>query len=695
MNNKDLTSGLFRMSALIYANNNDGIISSKQIYKKVIEDALLKIDSKKAISLSNLVQYIQMNYGGLSFSYKEIETILDIPKYKNHFDSYIDNEVRMVALSGKRRATLENRPKLKNLETYIEEYIVSNNINPNKLEVFWHFFYGVFTTNLSAYKNLLQEDYSIDLPNELYSEEDRLLINGFLNSENPEKNKAIYDFASSALEFCMMTNDKNTTIEFNNLKNKNIYLDTNILFRAIGLNGEDRKSRTQLFLRNISKSNLQQNIFITKKTEQEFRDTLSYQLEKLEAALKPTPNVNPKVYNEFITIDGIYKLYFKWKAGRSNGSVELFKNQILAAYETLKETFKITKDSMVPFDENNEVIKEKISTYASSLRSFDIDKQFTASEIDAYNIVWIEHKRGNLNNDIFQTKDFIISSDQALRIWDYNRNSNEVPIVMLPSQWLSLILRYLPRTDDDYKSFVCFLNMKVNDTVISEEQLLYAIEGISETTTDILQQKHLIAQFIKNDYQKILNNLSCTEIIERAKLFAQTEQDKVIKSLEENNTKNGVDITHLEEVNKNQSEEIENLKTENTELQSHYKDELKQKDSKIFQLENIIEKQKLKDWKRPRFTLLLIYSVILIVILVFCFICKAENWNIISGLIRWVDSLEDTPKDIAKTVVYVVYSILIFFNMYAWFSLISIKEYKERKGWLRNVFLKLWHRIDK
>lgn len=77
-----------------------------------------------------------------------------------------------------------------------------------------------------------------------------------------------------------------------------------------------------------------------------------------------------------------------------------------------------------------------------------------------------------------------------------------------------------------------------------------------------------------------------------------------------------------------------------------------------------------------------------------CFICKAENWNIISGLIKWIDSLEDTPKDIAKTVIYVAYSIFVFFNMYAWFSLISIKEYKERKGWLKNVFLKLWHRID-
>lgn len=693
-NNKDLTTGLFRMSALIYANNNDGIISSKQIYKKVIEDALIKINTGEAISLTDLMLYIQKNYGGLSFSYKEIESIIDSPKYKDHFDSYIDNDIRMVSLNGKRRISLGNLPKIKNLQTYIEEYISSNNIDPSKLEIFRQFFYGVFTTNLSAYKKLLQEDYSIEILDESYSEEDKILINGFLNSDNPEKNKAIYNFASSALEFCMITNKKNTTLELNNLKNKNLYLDTNILFRAIGLNGEDRKKRTQLFLLNISRSNLQQHIFITKKTEQEFKETLSYQLEKLEDALKPTPNVNPNIYNEFITIDGIYKYYFKWKSGRSNSSIELFKNQILASYENLKETFKISKDSMVPFDENNESIKENISKYASSLRNFDPDKQFNASEIDAYNILWIEHKRDDQNNDIFKTKDFIISSDHALRIWDFNRNSNDVPIVMLPSQWLSLILRYLSRTDDDYKSFVCFLNMKVNESVMSEEQLLYAIEGISEATQDILQQKHLIAQFIKNDYQKVLQNLPYNKIIEKAKSFAQTEQDKVIKHLEENDTKNKINISQLEEDKKKKNTEIEKLKTRTKELHLSYKAELEQKDNKILQLEKTIEKRNLSNWKTTRIFLISLFSILLIAILVLCFTYKDKYWNLIYRLISWIDSLNDTQKDIAKTISFGIYSLLVIANIYLWFALFSIKKYGDRKGWIKKVITKLWHRME-
>lgn len=688
-NKDDLTTGLFRMSALIYANNNDGIISSKQICKNVIEDSLIKI-SKTAISLSELMLYIQKNYGGLSFSYKELEDIIDTPKYKEYFDSYIDNGVKKVSLNGKRRITLENLPKVKTLQTYIEEYIANNGIDPNKIEIFRQFFYSVFTTNLTAFKKLLQEDCSIDMPDESYSEEDRLLINNFLNSEDPEKNRAIYNFASSALEFCMMTNKKNTTLESNNLKNKNLYLDTNIIFRAIGLNGEDRKIRAQSFLYNIARSNLQQHIFITKKTEQEFKDTLSYQLERLEDALKPTLNVNPKVYNEFIMIDGIFKFYFKWRVGRSNSSIELFKAHILASYETLKETYKITKDSMVPFDENNETIKENISTYASSLRNFDPEKQFTASEIDAYNVMWIEHKRRNLNNDIFDTKDFLISSDQALRIWDYNRNSNDVPIVMLPSQWLSLILRYLSRTDDDYKSFVCFLNMKVNNIVMSEEQLLYAIEGISETTSDILQQKHLITELIKSDYQKELCNLSSTEIIEKTKSFAQTEQEKIINSLEKNKAQNEDNISQLEKLNRTQSIEIEELKTEKAKLQASHKTELAQKDYEIHQQRKIIDEQKLKGWRIPRFIFLLIWAILLIAILALCFIYKSKDWNYIGKLIIWIDSLGDTLQEIAKNVAFGIYIILVLLNVYLWIALFSVKHYEERKDWIKKAVVNLW-----
>ena len=86
-------------------------------------------------------------------------------------------------------------------------------------------------------------------------------------------------------------------------------------------------------------------------------------------------------------------------------------------------------------------------------------------------------------------------------------------------------------------------------------------------------------------------------------------------------------------------------------------------------------------------------SILLIAILTLCFIYKSENWNIISKLITWIDSLGDTQKEIAKSITFGTYGILVLFVTYSWVALFSVKNYKERKGWLKKVAINLWNHI--
>lgn len=64
---------IFRVSAILYSNNNY-IISPKQIYRKIIEDALFY--QQECISVDELSKYIEENYS-LVFSSQEIEMTLD------------------------------------------------------------------------------------------------------------------------------------------------------------------------------------------------------------------------------------------------------------------------------------------------------------------------------------------------------------------------------------------------------------------------------------------------------------------------------------------------------------------------------------------------------------------------------------------------------------------------------------------
>lgn len=677
MMNNNITQGLFRISALLYARNNSSNISTKQIIRKIVEDALLHNDSSKAILVSSLTDFIDENYA-IALSSEEVSAIIKDQKFKDSFEYYEDEGLR-VSLRHKRRAVLEQEnTNNKNLHDYIVDFIKTQNLDDSKIDVFYRFLYGVFTTNLEGYKQLLKEKSILQVDNSLFEDEDKIIINRFLEWDDKGKNAAIFNLASYALEYCMLTNKKDALFEIDNLKNKNLYLDSNILFRAIGVNGEDRRLRTEQFLTRFSK--VQQNLFVTKETDTEIRETIDYYISKLNRAATPTAKVNPKVYVETVDIDGFYKSYYKWRINRTDSSINAFKMHLLAKYEEILGKHHIQKDSIKPFEDED--VKEQLKDYESQLLNHSEDKSYSAAEIDARNMIWMERKRNGQNEDIYQVKYFFVSSDQHLRRWDYNRNHNEVPVVMLPSQWLSMALRYLERSDDDYKSFVCFLNMKVNRPTLSEEQLLYAIEGISEITSDITQQRYLIKTFIKEDFNNELQGLANEELQEKAKEFAKTEFDKALQELESENQSKESRITRLEEetfekkkalakANK-QHRKQEELKGKLESENAEYKDEINKHRKE--KRESYFNKQ-VRKWRWKTWWWIIGVGIILLLIVFISIWLKENNSESIklfellvnNPVISWIGGIISTIIEIALVV-----------NICGKYDISKTKEFKDQ-----------------
>lgn len=675
--NNNITQGLFRISALLYARNNSSNISTKQIIRKIVEDALLHSDPSKAILVSSLISFIEENYA-IAFSSEEVSAIIKDQKFKDCFEYYEDEGLR-VSLKRNRRTVLEQESMSnKNLHDYIVDFIKAQNLDDSKIDVFYRFLYGVFTTNLEGYKQLLKEKSILQVDNSLFEDEDKIIINRFLEWDDKGKNAAIFNLASYALEYCMLTNKKDALFEIDNLKNKNLYLDSNILFRAIGVNGEDRRLRTEQFLTRFSK--VQQNLFVTKETDTEIRETIDYYISKLNRAATPTAKVNPKVYVETVDIDGFYKSYFKWRINRTNSSINAFKMYLLAKYEEILAKHHIQKDSIKPFED--EEVKEQLKDYESQLLNHSEDKSYSAAEIDARNMIWMERKRNGQNEDIYQVKYFFVSSDQHLRRWDYNRNHNEVPIVMLPSQWLSMALRFLERSDDDYKSFVCFLNMKVNRPTLSEEQLLYAIEGISEITSDITQQRYLIKTYIKEDLNNELQGLANEELQENAKEFAKTEFDKALKELESENQSKESRITQLEEETSEKKKALakankqhrkqEELKGKLESENAEYKDEINKHRKE--KRESYITKQ-VRKWRWKTWRWIIIVGLIILALVGVTVLSQINNQETAdlfkllaeNPIISWVGGIISTIIEIALVI-----------NICGKYDISKIKDFKDQ-----------------
>lgn len=699
---KELTQGLFRMSAILYARNNSSSISIKQIIRKIVEDALFQNAADKAILLSELVDYINRNYA-ITLSDDEVTSIIKDQKFVECFDYYEDEGLR-VSLKHRRRVLIQKESAdNKNLGNYVVDFVNNQHLDNSKIDVLYQFLYGVFTTNLEGYKQLLKERNLLKVDDSLFEDEDKLLINRFLDWDDKGKNAAVFNLASYALEYCMLTNKKDALFELDNLKNKNLYFDSNILFRAIGVNGEDRRLRAEQFLSKFSK--VRQNLFITKETDTEIKETIDYYITKLNRSTTPTAKVNPKVYVETIDIDGFYKLYFKWRINRSDGSVGAFKVHLLAKYDEILSRFNIQKDSIKPYKEDD--VEEQLKDYESQILNNNEDKSYSAASFDARNIMWMEYKRNGQNDDIYRVKYFFVSSDQHLRRWDFNRNTNEVPIVMLPSQWLSMVLRYMERSDDDYKSFVCFLNMKVNKPSLSEEQLLYAIEGISEITSDITQQSCLIKSFIKEDFNNELQGLSNEDLQSKAKEYAETEYDKRIKELEsdsqyhkqriedlENDSlKKERRINNLEKANKRRSKQSQERIHDLQEKLANVGSELERRDD-YYKLKDENDKLRLRRWKTPRCIVLGALLLLWVALLILCFVATNWEYNYCSRILEWIAELDENRKDIAKQIIFGVYILIGICLAYGFVCVLIVKSEDKKGEWYKKIIQVIKNKIE-
>lgn len=634
---------LFRMAALIYGRSNKSVSLDKS-FQRVIDDALYCCGNS-SILLTELIVYIHKEYGFL-FSVNEIKAIVvDGRDANKKYGSYYnrDNEL-VISLTPEYKNKLSFICRQKTLYDYIDEFIALYELEHDKIrELILRFLYEMFTTNLEGYKLLLQEKYDAIASKACYTEEEKIIVNDFLNWQDEGKNKAVYDLAGYSLEYCMLTNQKNTSLNVQNLKNKYFYIDTNIIYRAIGLNGESLKVRSDLFLAKFKE--VGERIVISQSTYIEFVDTIDYYIGKIEDALRP--KVRSQVISEFVSEDSIFLYYHKWSINRQNREIQYFRAWIMSEFDSLLAKYEIEQESIYPFDKEDR--KDVIDDYISSIHGYDPEKPITSTEYDAENILWVEEKRKGNGDDIYQAKAFLLSSDNALRRWDYQRNCHRVPIVMSPSQWLSIILHYVERTSDDYKSFISFLTMNVRAEVWPIDMLTSVISGIAEATNDIEQQQTLVRNFIERKTFDEMEKKSVKELEQEAEKFAKTELEKRIEDIEKKQAMSSKSLEETKETLAGTQKELQNIKQSKeaqiAKLQSEKEDEIrkrKETSRENAELKEQLAHQNLRHWRLKK---IVVWSIVLIISIVLCLmiiIWQNQTWNFMAKLVKYVDGFGDS-----------------------------------------------------
>ncbi|HOL22080.1 MAG TPA: hypothetical protein PLQ41_04400 [bacterium] len=684
------TSNIFRLAAVLYADINYNV-KRESIIKKIIDTVFLNNCNNKC-TIYEISDFCAKEYG-INIAESEIADII-FSKYEKHYNISRDNTGQIrINLTIERFNNVLDKDKNNNISNFIEKFIKDANIEDTEFgrKTILKFIYELFTSNLNSFKFILNgnkdiSDFSIDYKE--YDLEEKKIINQFLNYKDAKKNKAIFDIANYALEYCLVTGNNNA-LYIEGLKNKKLYLDTNIIYRALGINGAERKERTRSFLKKCYE--VGQELRISKYTDIEFQESIDFYIKQI-SKYSINGKVHPSVYEHYAGGYDIYLYYYEWKSRQINNNLELFRAHIKSQYEQFKKEFNVFIDYKSQLDENNPKMREIINQYSESMEKYKLKS--VNNIYDAKNIALIREKRIKKSKNFYKFLDtpyYFISTDQKLRDWNYENLSEEVPIIILPSQWFNILLRYVSRTNDDFRSFVSFLNMKQNYPTIDSDKLHIILSGIGEITEIIEQQEYFAKVLIEDKINDIILEENDDIVYEKTKEYVKSTLDKelerVVKELE--NTKQELSSA-CEQIKKLDDITNENNKYNNKII------ELTKENQKI--INTIINKEVEEDiriWKIKAITLIPV-QIIIILIGIFEFFFSDWKFNFIYKFFSWIDTQKDWIKNIVYGINYaflIGLSWLIICTIYK--RLISRKHVESYKNELIKEYTEKWAKIRK
>ena len=553
---------IFRLSAVLFSETNDDFSTS---------DAQLQMVKCMFAKLDNIPMSKADIIAGLLDVYKyhvtEDEIIELIRKSKKTFQIIIEDGSEAYRLTDDvYKHTLELQRK--GIDFYIDQFIDAAKIEDREKckDAIYKYLYELTTTNINSYRILLlgnqgeafhDSDISVDIT-ELDTDE-KVYVRDFLEWNDAPKNAALANVVYTCLEYCLLVSgDSPNSLMKGIIRQRVIYLDTNVIFRALGINGESRKKVIHAFLKKCQQAKFK--LVISAHTKKEFIETTNIYIDNIKKY--PRGVVDPEAY-EYLSDYNLYAFYSAWHHTHSAMSLKYFRIYLDSIYDEFVKQYAIVDDEKIPqaiF--TSHTFGPIRNTYAQSIQRKKQENRAERSWIqdinpnnnhDATIIRYIEMLRETQSDE----KDiFLVSTDKVLRSWDMGRSDTKYPIVIYPSQLFVILVKLCGRSDDDYKSFVSFIKIKPQSQQITAEKANIILSGISSITEDIEKQRGIIKAAYGGDFQQVIQHShSDSELYESAQRYSMNYLEG---ELEDAN----MQLTEAHQVIDTQSGTIQSLQTE-------------------------------------------------------------------------------------------------------------------------------------
>lgn len=475
-----------------------------------------------SIILSLIAELIYEQYNQEILRNDCFEYILDYYKFnieKDYFDKLIDNcdylvktpssKDILLKLTSEKFTEINHSITEESLEKYIRDFICLNSY-PEKLgDAIKSILYDSIYNNISAFN---PDNIKSIIPLELkqkFSKEEVDSFNDFIDWENHNKNIAVYNVFQKAVEFSIFTSSKGIKeLTKDIFKGKRYCLDTNIIFRLLGIGGEERKDSLLKVIKWCSYQGIQ--FEYSSQTFNELKRRIQASVTEIRHAisnnniqiLEESYNSDKYMYNE-----GFVTYYIEQKKLNKILSPEAYETNLIASFRVLESNLGLN-----PIDKSVEISSHKIehwkNKFLEAKREINPYSRYTqsAAEVDAFNFLYVRELRGSQTTSYSEIKSFYLTTDRTLNQILINESNGDIVETIFPSQlFLIHSISYDECEKEDYKTFLRFLKRRTTEFKLTGREALNYIKQIRTYTNDDTQIKEVLKAYSDLKYDTTLN----------------------------------------------------------------------------------------------------------------------------------------------------------------------------------------------
>ena len=460
---------------------------------------------------------------GIKLQFKDFTSFID--KSEDVELAAIEDDV-LVKLKESSLEKFRERFDKYSIDNHINKFVKSKNYGLSEVEDIKEILLKSLFININSF---VVSDLKTLISESIKSEFDQSKIdifNDFLVWENLDKNKAIYSLFSKAIEFAILTSGRGiSTISNDIFTNKTYYLDANVIIRALGVDGEERKASILSVLEScnhdgikfkIGKCTSDELYGIVNKRSKDIKQKTSSESEQILTSIIEDLPLNNSFETDYLK---------KRKDGRVK-SPSNYRLTLEQELEKFNEKFSLQVEVIknIPSYQLTQLQKQ---LFDAKKNEYGIRYSMGAALVDAKNILHVRNVRDQNNYNYKDIKSFYLTTDGTLNEIIGNENPEAVSETILPSQLFVIHNSFhKTTTEQDYNDFIKFIKLRKTDFKLPGAEVFSYLEQSRAVTSEPEDIKSSLRAYANYRFQNRDKFIEKSETIVPIKEFTASLLEK-------------------------------------------------------------------------------------------------------------------------------------------------------------------------